>query len=223
MLEKNVWVVVPAHNEAKTIKQVIDKIKEFTQNVVVVVDGSVDNTLKIADEQEINVLHHIVNLGKGSALKTGCDFAINKGANKLVAIDADMQHDPSEIPNFIRYLDDYDVILGYREINKDMPFVFRIGNIIINYMTKVLYNIDVKDTQCGYRAFTTNAYQRIRWESSDYFMESEMIANIGKANLRYKEIPIKTIYSDRYKGTTVIDGVKIVINLFWLRLARKRL
>jgi hypothetical protein len=97
-----------------------------------------------------------------------------------------------------------------------MPIVFRIGNKFINYATKFLYNMDLKDTQCGFRAMTAKTYKKVRWEANDYSMETEMIANAGKHNLKYSEIPVKTIYSDRYKGTTIVDGIRIVINmLIW--------
>jgi len=223
MKDKNFWVVIPAYNEQNTIKELILKIKEYTNNIVVVVDGGTDNTFNLAKEQKVHVLNHIVNLGKGSALKTGVDFAIKQGANKIIAIDGDLQHDPAEIPKFIENLNNYEVIFSYRIITNEMPFVLRFGNLIINTVTKILYNIKLKDTQCGYRAFTAEAYKKIKWESSDYFMESEMIANVGKYKLKYTQIPIKTIYSDKYKGTTILDGIKIVINLFWWRLAKRQL
>ena len=87
-------------------------------------------------------------------------------------------------------------------------------------ITKLLYNVELHDTQCGYRAFTSDAYKKIRWKASDYSMESEMIANIGKNKLSYTQIPIKTIYVDRYKGTTIIDGIKIVLNMIWWKITK---
>ena len=101
-----------------------------------------------------------------------------------------------------------------------MPFVLRFGNGVINTLTEVLYGIKVRDTQCGFRAFTASSYKKIRWTAASYPMESEMIANIGMQKLTFKEIPIETVYTDRYKGTTVIDGIKIVLNLIWWRLTR---
>ena len=117
-------------------------------------------------------------------------------------------------------LENVDVVLGYRKLNKEMPSILKLGNWFINKMTKLLYGITLHDTQCGYRAFTADAYKQIKWKASNYSMESEMIANIGKKRLKYKEIPIKTIYADKYKGTTLIDGIKIVCNLFWWRLSK---
>lgn len=219
-MKANTWVVIPSFNEAKNIRIVISETKQYCKNIILVDDGSKDNTYELIKKEDITILRHIVNLGKGAALKTGCDFALRQDAKKLIVLDADAQHNPSDIPNFVKNLEGYDIVLGYRKRNKEMPFVLRFGNWSINKITKLLYNINIKDTQCGYRAFTANAYKKIRWKATDYSMESEMIANIGKRHLKYKEIPIQTIYSDRYKGTTIIDGIKIILNMVWWRFIK---
>lgn len=220
MKHKNIYVVIAAYNEEKHIVDVIKKIKKYCKNIIVVDDGSKDNTYNKAKQGGVEVLKHIVNMGKGAALKTGCDYALRKGAKIIVTVDADLQHDPAEIPNFLKALKNRDVVFGYRRLDKNMPLILRAGNWFINKITKLLYNINLRDTQCGYRAFTANAYKKIRWKASDYSLESEMIANTGKNHLKYKEIPIKTIYSDIYKGTTVIDGIRIIINLLIWRLGK---
>ena len=219
MPAKNVWAVIPAHNEEKNVGNVIASVKRHCNNIVLVDDGSCDNTALIGEKAKIIVLKHIVNLGKGCALKTGCDFVVSHGAEIIIAIDADAQHDPNEIPNFVRAIvKDADIVFGYRKFNKNMPFILKIGNWGIGLFVKLFYNINLRDTQCGYRAFTSNAYRIIRWCASDYSMESEVIANVGRYGLKYTEIPIQTIYSDKYKGTTVLDGIKIVVNMLFWRL-----
>ncbi len=217
-LSKDVWVIIPAYNEEKRVGKVIDEVKRFSRNVVLVDDGSKDDTYDVGLQKKIKVLRHVVNLGKGAGLKTGCDYALLNGAKTIIVIDADGQHEPKEIPNFIESLEGVDIVFGYRRFTGHMPFVLKFGNNFINFVTKILYGVDLKDTQSGYRAFTSKAYRRIRWNANDYSMESEMIANVGKNNLKYREIPIQTIYSDRYKGTTVLDGVKIVFNMVKWRL-----
>ena len=215
-----VWVIIPAHNEEKHIEKVIKKTKKFVNNILVVDDGSHDKTLFVAEKSGAFVLRHIVNLGKGAALKTGCEYAIKKGAEKIVVLDADGQHDPKEIPEFVKALDNADIVFGYRRLNKNMPFVLRYGNWFIFFMTKLLFGLKIIDTQCGYRAFKADAYNKIKWNAIDYSMESEIVANTGKAHLKYSQIPIETIYSDKYKGTTVIDGIRIVLNMIWWKLSR---
>jgi|TARA_B100001964_G_C14075245_1_gene527691 glycosyltransferase involved in cell wall biosynthesis len=208
----NQFIIIPSYNEAKTIGKVIDDVKRYSSNIVVVDDGSTDDTQKAA--KDVTILKHLTNMGKGAAMKTGVEYAIKKNAKQIIFIDADGQHEAKEIPHFLDALKDVDVVFGYRELNKKMPLVLKLGNWVINKSIKILYNLELKDTQCGYRAFNTNVYNKIKWKALDYSVESEIIANTGKNKLKYKEIPIKTIYNSRYKGTTVIDGFKIVFNMF---------
>ncbi|MBT6774359.1 glycosyltransferase family 2 protein [Candidatus Woesearchaeota archaeon] len=216
----NEFVVIPAHNEENNVVEVINKVKSYVNNIIVVDDGSTDNTYDKAKEKDITVLKHEVNLGKGAALKTGCDFALKQGAEKIVVIDADGQHNPKEIPKFLEALNDYEIVFSHRTKSKAMPFVLKFGNNFINKFSSFLFGVNIKDNQCGYRAFTSDAYKKIRWSASDYYMETEMIINTGKHKLKYIEIPIETIYADKYKGTTVLDGVKIVLKMLTWRLLR---
>lgn len=212
------WIIIPAHNESEKIGSVIDDVKKYCKNIVVVDDGSRDDTYGVAKSKKVVVLRHIVNLGKGAALKTGCDYVTKKEESNIIAIDADGQHEPKEIPKFLEALEEADIVFGVRKLNKNMPAVFRFGNWFINFVTYILYGLKLRDTQCGYRAFSTETYKRIRWNASDYSMESEMITNAGKKRLKYKEIPIETIYADKYKGTTVIDGIKVVLRMLGWRI-----
>src|SRR3989338_4560750 len=147
-MPRNVAIIIPARNE--------DKTEIEAQNA-----GAL-------------VLQHIVNLGKGCALKTGCDYAVRENTKKIVVIDADAQHDPKQIPQFIKALYTVDIAFGYRTLSDDMPYILRFGNKFISRMTAVLYNISLRDTQCGYRSFTAEAYKKVRWKAHDYSVESEM-------------------------------------------------
>ena len=221
MKTNNVWAVIPAYNEEKNISGIIRKTKSYVENVVVVDDGSSDGTKNAAESSGAFVIGHIVNLGKGAALKTGCDFAAKKGAKFIIALDADAQHNPANIPRFIEKLGKYDVVFSYRRLSGKMPIVLRFGNWFISKTVKILYGISLVDTQCGFRAFSSKAYKKIRWNASDYSMESEMISRTGKQRLKYVQIPIETIYSDKYKGTTIIDGIKIVLSMFWWKIGNE--
>ena len=218
----NIWAVIPACNEENNITNIIKKTKEYVDEVIVIDDGSKDKTKEFAEKADAIVLRHLVNLGKGAALKTGCDFAIKKGAKFVIALDADAQHNPDDIPRFIEKLRKYDMVFGYRKTSRKMPLVLHFGNWFISTIVNILYGIKLNDTQCGFRAFSKEAYGKIRWSAADYSMESEMISRAGKQRLKYVQIPIKTVYSDRYKGTTIIDGIKIVLNMFWWKLFNNR-
>lgn len=217
-MKKKIFAVIAAYNEEKHTDKVIRETKKYIDNVILVDDGSKDKTAEKARKSKAIVLRHVVNLGKGAALKTGCDYAVKNKADIIVLIDADAQHDPKEIPKFLENIKKYEIVLAYRKQNRNMPFVLKFGNWFINKIIKFLYTLEIKDSQCGYRAFTAKAYKKLRWKATDYSIESEMIAKIGKYKLPYKEIPIDTIYSDKYKGTTILDGIKISFNLLLWRL-----
>ncbi len=221
-LKQDMFAVIPAYNEEKHIAEVLEKTKKQLRpdRIIVVDDGSRDRTCSEAKTAGATVIRHAVNLGKGAAMKTGCDYAIKKGAEAIVLMDSDGQHDPKDIPRFANALIEADMAFGYRKHGKSMPLVLKIGNLLIDTAIKILFQINIKDTQSGYRAFTTETYKKIRWTASDYSAESEMIALSGKHKIRFVQIPIETIYLDRYKGTGVLDGVSIVTKMAWWKLTR---
>ncbi len=213
-------VIIPAHNEEKHISKVIQNTKEYTKNIIVIDDGSTDNTFQEAINSGVTVLHHKVNLGKGAALKTWCEYALLNGATRIIVMDADGQHNPKEIPTFREHLKEKDIVFSYRIGKESMPKILKFGNWFISKVAKTLYGPELHDTQCGFRAFSAETYKKIQWESCDYSLESEMIANVGKNNLKYSQIPIATIYNDKYKGTTALDGIKIVLKMIGWRITK---
>lgn len=215
----NVYIIIPGYNEEKHVKQTIKSVeREGFKNIVFVDDGSKDKTISHAIKTNATVLKHKINLGKGAATRTGCDYAVMAGAKILILMDSDGQHEAKDIQRFITALKNKDIVFGYRKFDKKMPLVMRLGNVFLTNTSKILYRYSIKDTQAGFRCFTKEAYTKIRWHSSDYGMESEMIARAAKHNLKYSEIEIKTIYHDNHKGTTPIDGIKILLNMIRFKL-----
>jgi glycosyltransferase involved in cell wall biosynthesis len=211
--------IIPAHNEELHIAEVIRGVRKFVNKVIVVDDGSNDRT-KYESRNADKIVSHMINLGKGMALRTGFDVAIDMGADIIITIDGDMQNDPEDIPRFIKALKktNSDIIIGKRVISKNAPITARIGNVLLTNFFSILYRTNLSDTQSGYRAFKAGVYQKILWKSSGYTVETEMLANARKHNLKCREIPIKARYLDKVKGTTVIDGVKIFANMLFWRL-----
>jgi UDP-N-acetylglucosamine---dolichyl-phosphate N-acetylglucosaminyltransferase len=217
--EKQIFVIIPGYNEEEHIFDVVSRVKnQGFKNIIFIDDGSKDKSSIMAKKAGATVLRHIVNMGKGAAAKTGCDYALKNNADILVLIDSDGQHKPEDIKKFIQKIEKNDIVFGYRKLNANMPFVLRFGNWGINTSSKIINGIKLKDTQSGFRCITSETYKKIRWTSNNYSMESEMIANVAKYKLRYSEIPIETIYLDGFKGTTIIDGVKIFINMLKFRI-----
>ncbi|MDO8558865.1 MAG: glycosyltransferase family 2 protein [bacterium] len=211
-------VVIPAFNEGKNIGGVIRKIREsIDANIIVVDDGSKDNTYLSAKEADENVviLRHTINLGKGAALKTGCQAALMLGAEVIALMDADGQHSPEDLKKITEKLgkENLDIVFGARGINKKMPVIKWLGNRFLTRISNLFSGISLTDTQSGLKVFKASVYEKIAWRSSDYAVETEIIINAGRNNLTYAEVPIQTIYKDNYKGTNIIDGLKILLNI----------
>ncbi|RMF56014.1 glycosyltransferase family 2 protein, partial [Candidatus Woesearchaeota archaeon] len=210
--------IIPAYNEEKNIGNVISETKKYVDEVIVVDDNSSDKTTEIARSKADVVMRHIVNMGKGVALKTGFEEAIRRKADFLVAIDADGQHKPKDIPRLLKEINEVDIVIGSRLLNEKMPFVQKAGNIFIQKMFELLFKKKIRDTQSGFRVIRSKVYKKIKWEAQQYAVETEMLVNACRNNLRIKEVPIETIYLDNYKGTTVFDGIKIFVRMIFLKL-----
>jgi len=213
--------VIPAYNEEKNISDVIKETKKYVDKIIVVDDGSKDKTYDIA---KVDLkLRHIVNMGKGCSLKTGFMAALNSGADIIITLDADGQHDPSEIPKLINCLkrNKLDAVIGYRTRNPNMPGLFKFGNNFINNSLNVLFGLKVRDSQSGFRVFNAKSCKNLNWSSCDYAVETEMLINIRRLGLKCGEVPIKTTYHDKYKGTTVIDGMLIFLRMLYWKLGWK--
>jgi UDP-N-acetylglucosamine---dolichyl-phosphate N-acetylglucosaminyltransferase len=212
-------IVIAAYNESKHIATVVRRVrKQGYSNIVVVDDGSKDATSAMAKKAGAVALRHIINLGKGAAMKTGADYAFKKGAKAIILVDGDGQHEPEELPKFLKALGKgNDIVFSYRRRTGKAPLVRKLGGQFINMLFKIFYGITLQDSICGYRAMTRHAYETVRWTSTNYSVESEIIARAGKAKLRYTEVPIATIYHDKYKGMTVVDGFSVLWRLFLWR------
>ncbi len=220
---QKVVAVIPAYNEERNIGEVLEKTKQYVDEIIVVDDGSADSTYSEAKNHGAIVLRHAVNMGLGFTLATGTEAAIKRGAEVIVHIDADGQHDTSYIPKFVEEIkkENLDVIIGHRPANENMPFVMKLGNWILYTTSRALFKSNIRDTQSGFRVFRAGAYDKIKWSSPRYAVSSEIVKNVRQADLRCKELLIKTIYKDGYKGTTVFDGMKIFAqSIIWKVLGK---
>lgn len=217
---ENVWVVIPAYNEARYLPGVLKKVLTHIRHVVVVDDGSQDNTAQVAQETGVIVLQHRLNLGKGAALKTGCEYIFRQPqAQAIIMMDGDDQHDPSEIPLFILALNQSkQVVFGIRAEQRNMPWLKQKINRLSSYLTYLLFGEYVLDIPSGYKAFTKDAYQYLAWNATNYAVELEIVARMAKAKLAYTTVHIKTIYHDLDKGMTALDVLAIIRYLVVLRV-----
>lgn len=218
-MKNKTFVIIPAYNEAERMGRVIAETKKYCPHIIVVDDGSQDKTFQIAQKQKVVVLRHKVNLGKGAALKTGSEAALNLGAQILVFLDADGQHKPEDIPRFIRGLEKgYDLVFGIRKLKRPMPCSMLLGNKLFSILIHYLYDFKLPDTQCGFRAFWAAVYPQIAWQALGYEVETEIIVRALQSHLKCGIIFIDTVYYDQYKGTTIIDGLKVLAKIIGLKL-----
>ncbi len=215
-----IFVVIPAFNESKRIEQVLEDIKDIGFPIIVVDDGSKDSTFEQAKKHHVIVLRHRINLGKGAALRTGCETAFSLGAEAIVMMDADGQHKVEDLPKFINALETkkFDIIFGSRNLMFGVPLVRFMGNKVASIVVNLLFGIYISDLICGYRAFSRQAFKKLEWRSTGYGLETEMVIKTGLNKLKYCEVPVKTVYYDRFKGVTILDALTIFGSVLKWRL-----
>ncbi|MBI4280774.1 glycosyltransferase family 2 protein [Candidatus Uhrbacteria bacterium] len=220
-----VIAVIPAYNEAKTIGGVVQATLPFVDAVLVVDDGSSDETGTVAAGAGARVVRHVLNRGLGATLGTGIQAAVRAGASYVVTLDADGQHDPQEIEKLLNPLrrDLADVVLGSRLlISVGMPPARRIANQLGNLLTFLLFGIFVTDSQSGFRAFNRQAAAVIRLRSNRMAVSSEIVAEIGRHDLRLAEVPVRPIYTEYSlsKGQNFRVGLRTLYHLLLRRIGR---
>ena len=211
-----IFLVIPSFNEDKRLTETIKKAKQFIapEKIVVIDDGS-----KVPEHLPKNtgvwLLRHKLNLGKGAAMRTGAEFAFDHGADAVIFMDADCQHDPKEIPVFTKYLEEgYQMVFGSRRPGINIPLTRLLGKKFSSIYVNFVFGIYISDILSGYRALTKKAYDLVKWESDRYAVETEMVALMShhKKDLNWIEFPIETIYKDKYKGMTPIDAIRLLLS-----------
>lgn len=223
-MTRSVCVILPAFNEAPRIAAILQKIRALNLNVVLIDDGSTDDTVGIASGLGAAVISHGRNLGKGSAILTGFSYAREHGYELVITMDADGQHDPGEIPLF---LDAYErtgipVLVGNRMWARErMPRIRRWTNQYMSRILSRIMGIYVPDTQCGFRLFRTDVLPYGPTRSARFAMESEILLLLAQRGFRIDSVRISTIYHGQISRINpVADTVRFLVMLF--RFVRDR-
>jgi len=219
-MNKKIYIIIPVYNEAPVIQETIAEIRKAGyENIIVVDDGSTDNSYVQAKETGVIVLRLSINRGKGAAVKTGIEAVRRLGAEVAVTIDGDGQHNPENIKQMLKLIEEgQDVVLGSRMKNpQGMPWYKIIANHIGNLFTFLIYGLWVTDSQSGFRAYSKKAIDLIDTKTDRYEYDSEVIREIRRHNLKYVEVPIEVRYTEysmnKLNKQGFKNGIKTLIKM----------
>ena len=220
---KDIYVIVPAFNEQNVIKDIINNLLKNFSNVIVINDGSNDKTLEIINDLDIKILSHEINLGVGAAVQTGFDYVSDiPDAKAVITFDADGQHlvdDAIAMAKEILICDE-GIIFGTRfpKHSKNIPKVKRIVLKLIAKITDLVTGVTLSDAHNGLKAYKVSTIKELELQFSSYSYESELITQVAKKKIEYKEMStdIKyTSYSIK-KGQKLLNGLLIIEDLLKL-------
>ena len=217
--------IIPAFNEEEAIESVVKKSFQYVDDVLVVDDGSSDNTFQIAESSGAILLRHPTNYGKGISLKDA--FAKVDDYDVVVTIDGDGQHNPDEIPLLVKPIIDgkADLVNGSRYLNgfdENTPAYRRVGQKVLDIATNITAGTNVTDSQSGFRAFSGKTISCYKFRDPGFGIESEMLADAAENNLRILEVPITVRYDVENSSTKgpVTHGVGVLLKIFKDKIIR---
>ena len=210
---------MPAYNEAHVIAEVIQGCKKYVDKVVVVDDGSTDNTVAVAESFGAYVVRHEINRGYGAALRNCFETARSLGAGSMVIIDSDGQHDPSEIPKLLEPLKQgFDLVIGSRFVNgngNNVPIYRKFGMKVLDIATYIAGGLNVTDSQSGFRAYGRRAIENINLNGTDMSAGSEILIQARDHKLKFTEVEIHCRYDleDCSTENPFIHGPRVLFQL----------
>ena len=229
MSKKKIAFIIPAFNESSAIVGVLNDLKKELKNtsipyeIVVVDDGSKDNTAELATNEGVTVIKHVLNTGSGGATATGLSYAQQNGFDYAVTLDADGQHKALDAINGVKIAQEIntDLLIGSRLINPDgMSKVKLLGNKGLSTITFLIFGVSVTDSQSGLRIFSKKALEQLRWKTSGFEFCSEMLWRAKQLKLVIKEYPIEAIYTEysKAKGQNNWNAFNIIKSLLKRRM-----
>jgi len=217
---------IPAYNEARYVGSVVLQARQYADEVILVDDGSMDNTARVAELAGATVIRHHENKGYGAAIQSMLAEAKKRNPDVFVLLDADAQHNPNEIPAIIKpILEGFDLVIGSREAQKDKtPRYRRIGKEVILRSARLASKTNVSDSECGFRAFSKRAISELELKENGMAISEETIVRAAEKNLRITEVPISNIYTmDGSTLNPIRHGVDVLSRIIVMILQRRPL
>jgi glycosyltransferase involved in cell wall biosynthesis len=221
---KNISIVVPIYNESlylpefiKQLQKLLNEIPEITC-VNFVNDGSTDKTAVILEQHRkqnsfFKVITFKTNQGKGAAMQAGYLEAQKMHSEAVIFMDADLQHQPLFLKEFLKQLKSNKVVFGYRVLGSKAPLYRRVGNVLVRALLNYLFRINRRDILCGFFAIRKELFPVIKWTSADYGVETEISTVIARLKVSFSEIKISTIYHKANKGVNLGHALLILLRV----------
>ncbi len=226
-----ICIVIPAFNSAPSLADIIGRIRHVWSDpeVIVVDDGSTDETAAVAADSRAKVIRHRMNRGKGAALRSGIQAACVAGADAIIQMDADGQHEPESLPAFVQAFErgEGDIIIGARSFGHGgMPWPRRMSNTMTSRVLSRLCGVTIPDSQCGYRLIGRRVAERVQPKSNAFDFESEYLILAARSGFRIGSVPIATVYGNelsRIHGWRDTFRFIKLMGLFWNNRSDDRL
>ncbi|MBL7072822.1 MAG: glycosyltransferase family 2 protein [Candidatus Omnitrophica bacterium] len=225
--KNNTIVIIPSYNEARTIGGIVLDIVRMGLSVLVIDDGSTDNTERAALDNGALVLRNRKNIGKGFSVREGVKYVILKTNFEWVVImDGDGQHHTEDIPGLMKATEQEvkpDIVIGNRMLEtKTMPSIRYITNKFMSWLISGICRQYIPDTQCGYRLINVNALKKLKLTSKKYDIESETLILAAEMKMKITSVPIQTIYgAEVSKIKPIRDMAKFCMLIYRHHFKRK--
>jgi len=231
--QKKVCVLVPTYNNEQTLGKVLSSLLPFTNQIIVVNDGSTDSTLRILEQfPQINLVSYPKNKGKGYALRTGFRFAVKSGYDYAITIDSDGQHFADDLHKFLTKLEDHPaaIIIGARNMDQaSVPGKSSFGHKFSNFWFWVETGLTMSDTQSGYRLYPVKLLNKTNFITRKFEFEIEVLVMSAWRGIEITEVPVRVYYADKanrvshfrpfkdFTRISILNTFLVTIALFYIK------
>lgn len=196
--------VIPAYNEASTIADIVSRAGRFTNRVIVINDGSTDETARVLASLPVTLLNNPENLGKGKSLLRGAQFALEQGATAVITLDGDGQHNPEDIPLLLKKAaaNPGMIIIAARLHNRNCaPPLRRFANGFADFWISWAAGYRIRDSQSGFRLYPAAVFQQCPTTSDNFVFESEILIDAARQGIYSKSVAIDTVYHQNSRSS----------------------